>query len=131
MAAHRASDAEALVAGGAEVTTVSGRGRLTTATRPQFLERMRGYLGSIRFTRYADTAVPVVAVSADGTLGWLACETEAAGTSTAPETSTEGASEPIAYAFSWVELYARPLGGATGQGTGDWVAIGNASSERP
>jgi len=126
LAAHRASDAEALVAGSAPTTTVSGRGRLSSTTRPEFLERMRGALGAVRFTRYADTAVPVVAVSADGTLGWLACEIEAEGTRT-----VDGASEPLAYAFSWVELSARAADPVTGQGAGAWQAIGNASSERP
>jgi hypothetical protein len=120
MAAHRASDAERLAAGGAEVATVSGRGELRESRRADFIERMRGYLGSIRFSRYADTAVPVVAVSADGTLGWLACQMEAEGVRTA-----EGKTEPIAYAFSWVELYARPNAAAR------WTAIGNASSQRP
>jgi hypothetical protein len=105
------------------VTTVSGRGRLTASDRAAFLERMRGYLGSIRFSRYADTVVPVAAVSADGTLGWLACEMEAEGVRT-----ENGASEPIAYGFSWVELYGRPAGAAPGTA---YTALGNASSQRP
>jgi hypothetical protein len=119
MAAHRASDAAALTANGAEISTISGRGRLTSSTLTEFRDRMGGYLGSIRFTRYEDTAVPVIALSIDGTLGWLACEMEAEGTST-----TDGKSEPLAYAFSWVELSAKKADGA-------WQSIGNASSQRP
>jgi hypothetical protein len=121
LAAHRASDAEALVANQAPEGTVSGRGVLSTSTRAGMLERMRGYLGSIRFTRYVDTAVPVVAVSADGTLGWLACQIDAAG-----ERTVDGRTEPLAYAFSWVELYARAPDLAA-----PWLAIGNASSPKP
>jgi hypothetical protein len=124
MAAHRASDAGRLLAGTADLSTVSGRGRLSQSRRQEELARLSAYLGAIRFSRYEDTAMPVVAVSADGTLGWLACEMEAEGTRTA-----EGKSGPIAYAFSWVELYARAPGGA--EGAPRWRAIGNASSQRP
>jgi hypothetical protein len=120
MAAHRASDAERLAANGAEVATVSGRGELRESRRADFIARMRGYLGAIRFSRYADTAVPVVAVSLDGTMGWLACQMEAEGLRTA-----EGKTEPIAYAFSWIELYGRP------NAADRWTAVGNASSQRP
>lgn len=124
MAAHRASDAAMMTADDAEVTTVSGRGRLREVKREDQRARMGEYLGSMRFSRYEDTAVPVIAVSLDGTLGWLACEQEAEGVRT-----VEGKSEPIAYAFSWVELYARDASGVQGRRT--WRAIGNASSLRP
>jgi hypothetical protein len=68
--------------------------------------------------------VPVIALSEDGSLAWLACEMEAEGVRT-----LEGKSEPIAYAFSWVEHYAR--GPADSRGKRPWSAIGNASSLRP
>jgi len=124
MAAHRASDAGMLTADDAERTTVSGRGRLTEVKREDQLARMRQYLGAIRFSRYVDTVIPVIALSSDGSLAWLACEMEAEGIHTA-----DGKSEPIAYAFSWVEHYARDSGDARGQRA--WRAIGNASSLRP
>jgi hypothetical protein len=123
MAAHRASDAELMTADDAERSTVSGRGRLIEVKREDQRARMREYLGSIRFSRYEDTAVPVIALSLDGSLGWLACEQEAEGIRT-----VDGKSEPIAYAFSWVELYARDAGTAQHR---PWRAIGNASSLRP
>jgi len=123
MAAHRASDAALLTADAAERTTVSGRGRLSEVKRDEQLARMREYLGAIRFSRYVDTAVPVIAVSNDGSLAWLACEMDAAGVRTA-----EGKTEPIAYAFSWVELYSSAIDEA---GRRTWRGIGNASSQRP
>jgi len=124
MAAHRASDAAMLTADDAERTTVSGRGRLTEVKREDQQARMRQYLGAIRFSSYVDTVIPVIALSADGTLAWLACEMEAEGTHTAA-----GKSEPVAYAFSWVEHYARDSGEP--QARRAWRAIGNASSLRP
>ena len=47
--------------------------------------RLGPYLRSIRFTRYHDVRVPVIAVSNDGSLGWLACEIEAEGQEVAPQ----------------------------------------------
>lgn len=124
MAAHRASDAALLTANAAERATISGRGRLSEATREEQQERMRGYLGAMRFSRYQDTAVPVIALAEDGTLAWLACEMDAEGIHTA-----EGRSEPVAYGFSWTEFYAR--GPVDAQGRRAWHAIGNSSNERP
>jgi hypothetical protein len=95
MAAHRASDAELLTADAADRSIVSGRGMLSETRRDEQLTRMRGYLGSVRFSRYEDTQAPVIAMSADGTLAWLACEMEAEGVRNA-----DGKSEPLAYAFS-------------------------------
>src|SRR6185295_10677296 len=123
MAAHRSSDAGMLTADAAELTTVSGRGRLSQVTRDDQLARMREYLGATRFSRYADTVVPVIALSADGSLAWLACETDAAGVH-----SAHSRNEPVEYAFSWLELYARDPGDAPNRA---WRAIGNASSQRP
>jgi hypothetical protein len=123
MAAHRASDAELLTADAADRSIVSGRGMLSETRRDEQLTRMRGYLGSVRFSRYEDTQAPVIAMSADGTLAWLACEMEAEGVRNA-----DGKSEPLAYAFSWVEFYARESGSP---GHPSWRAIGNASSQKP
>jgi hypothetical protein len=124
MAAHRASDAAMLTADAAERSTISGRGRLSEVTGDEQRARMRRYLGAIRFSRYEDTAVPVIALAQDGTLAWLACQMEAEGIHT-----VEGRSESIAYGFSWTEFYAR--GPIDRRGRRAWRAIGNASSERP
>jgi hypothetical protein len=120
MAAHRTSDAAAFAADEAPVATLSGRGELNLRERAATVARMRDYLGSVRFERYADTVSPVVAVAADGTLGWLACEMGAEGKHT-----HDGVTEPIVFGFSWVELYAREPGAER------WLRIGNASSQRP
>ena len=122
LAAHRQSDIGMMLGDIAGRSTVSGRGTLTETSRDELAARLGPYLEQIRFTRYEDVVVPVVAVSADGTLGWLACQIEAAGTSRVAKLA-EGSPEPIAYGFSWVELYA-------GQ-DGRWQNIGNASSPRP
>ena len=122
MAAHRVSDAALLTADAAGRSTVSGRGRLSEVTRDEQLARLKDYLGAIRFSRYEDTAVPVIAVSHDGTLAWLACEMQAEG-----HHDPGGKNEPIAYGFSWIEHYARDPDSKDRR----WISIGNASSQRP
>jgi len=117
--AHRRSDIGMLAADEGERSIVSSRGELRASGREAVRERLGGYFAATRFTRYEDVEVPVVAVSADGTLGWLGCQIEAEGT----QTGTDGAASPIAYGFSWVELYARS--------EGRWLRVGNASSPRP
>lgn len=117
--AHRRSDIGMLAADEGERSIVSSRSELRASGREAVRERLGGYFAATRFARYEDVEVPVVAVSADGTLGWLACEIEAEGT----QTGADGAASPIAYGFSWVELYARS--------EGRWLRVGNASSPRP
>ena len=117
--AHRRSDVGMLLADSAQRTVSSGRGTLNETSRDALAARLGPYFERSRFTRYEDVVVPIVAISADGTLGWLACQIEADGTSAAPGAPPE----PIAFGFSWVELYAR--------NDGPWRSIGNASSARP
>ena len=81
--------------------------------------RLGPYLRSIRFTRYHDVRVPVIAVSNDGSLGWLACEIEAEGQEVAPQ----GQGARVAYGFSWIETAIKR--------NGRWLRNGNASSARP
>jgi len=117
--AHRRSDVRMLLADAGERTTSSGRGVLKELGREELAARLGPYLESTRFSRYEDVATPVIALSADGSLGWLACQIEAAGL----QQPANGPAESIAFGFSWIELYA--------QQDGAWRSIGNASSARP
>jgi hypothetical protein len=119
MEAHRASNVDLLLAHSAPEGTMSLRGKLVPSTVESMRERLGPYLRATRFDRYEDTAVPVVSVSRDGTLGWLACEIEASG----EQTDESGRIVPLEFGFSWVELVARD--------EGRWLGIGNASSQRP
>src|SRR5688572_31879008 len=70
--AHRRSDAAMLVGDAPDDFLVVSRGSVNTVTRAQMLQGMSGYLGSTTFTRYEDLRPPVVKVSQDGTLAWVA-----------------------------------------------------------
>ena len=117
--AHRRSDVALLLADANERSISSGRGVLRETGREELAARLGPYFAATRFTRYDDVVAPVLAVSADGTLGWLACQIEAAGT----QSQASGPPQPVAFGYSWVELYARQ--------NGEWRAIGNASSALP
>jgi hypothetical protein len=119
MVAHRAGDIEMLAADEAPRSLVSGRGSLRESGRDATRERLGAYLQTVRFDRYDDVVVPVVAVAQDGSLGWLACQIEASGTSL----GADGSQESLSYGFSWVELY--------GRSGGQWLRVGNASSAKP
>ena len=119
LAAHRASDVERLLANGGELSLGSHRGVLSMTDGAAMRARLGPYLAATRFSRYEDVAVPAIAVAADGSLGWLACQIEAEGV----QRDAAGQEAPLAFGFSWVELYARD--------GGRWRAIGNASSQRP
>ncbi len=117
--AHRRSDVALLLADAFERSLSSGRGALKETGRSELAARLGPYFESTRFSRYDDVVTPALALSADGTLGWVACQIEAAGLQQQPP----GPPQAIAFGFSWIELYARHEGG--------WQAIGNASSARP
>lgn len=117
--AHLEGDVQGILGDEAAEGTTSGRGRLSTMPRDALGRRLGAYLETTSFDRYEDTVVPIVAVSLDGSLGWLGCEIEAVGT----QQDASGAASPIAFGFSWVELVARA--------DGRWRRIGNASSARP
>lgn len=117
--AHRRSDVALLLADADERSISSGRGVLRETRREELAARLGPYFATTRFTRYDDVVPPVLAVSADGTMGWLACQIEAAGT----QSQASGPPQPVAFGYSWVELYARQ--------SGEWRAIGNASSALP
>ncbi len=115
--AHRRGDLDLLMADQAARGFNSGRGRLTGASREETRSRLGPYLAATTFTRYEDVVAPRIAVAADGSLAWLACEIEAEGVQAGPE----GAAA-IAFGYSWVEMLARD--------GGRWVRVGNASSGR-
>jgi hypothetical protein len=117
--AHATGDVARLAAGEFGRSTVARRGELIETTREALVGRLGPYLQSITFARYEDVRVPVVAVSNDGSVGWIACEIEAEGHEVEPQ--SQGAR--VAYAFAWIETAIKH--------NGRWLRNGNASSARP
>jgi hypothetical protein len=114
--AHLDRDAEFFVKGRPDDYLVVSRGQILRPTREATLERFRSYLGSTTFTEYKDLVPPVVKVSADGTLGWVAVQVGAKGVQRQPD----GKDEPLEFVSAWVSLFEKR--------NGEWVSIGNVSN---
>ena len=101
----------------ADTVLAINRGRLVWRGTERWAGRAV-YLDGAVFSVYRDIRRPVVRISDDGTLGWLAAEVEAKGT--LPD--GEGGRRPFHVVWAWVELYQKTDGG--------WRLVGNASNER-
>jgi hypothetical protein len=117
--AHLESDVESLLALETDDFLLVNRGELSTPPKEQRRAFLGPYLAATRFELYRDRVAPVVKVSRDGSLGWVAAQVEARGT----REFAPGESRPVEFVVAWIELYERR--------DGEWVAIGNASSFAP
>lgn len=114
--AHMAGDVDALLAYQADDFLLVDRGEISTLSKQDVRDFLGPYLASTKFEFYRDKMPPRVKVSRDGTLGWVAAQVEARGTSV----GSDAQPKTIEAVFAWIELYER---------RGDeWVSIGNATS---
>ena len=92
------------------------RGEMSSPSKQELRDFLGPYLAAAKFEFYRDKVPPLVKVSQDGTLGWVAAQIEARGQTV----GADGQARPIEAEFAWIELYER---------RGDeWVSIGNATS---
>jgi hypothetical protein len=80
LAAHCVGDAGQMAALSAAVLTSANRGKLTTMSNADLEERFITLFETLDYTEYHDLSDPVIEVSADGTLGWIAVNTRTVGT---------------------------------------------------
>jgi ketosteroid isomerase-like protein len=114
--AHMDGDIDALLAFQADDFLLVDRGEISSLSKQDVRDFLGPYLASTKFEFYRDKVPPLVKVSKDGTLGWVAAQIEARGESM----DTNGQPKTIEAVFAWIELYER---------RGDeWVSIGNATS---
>jgi hypothetical protein len=64
-------------------------------------------------------AEPQIAISSDGTLGWVIVQVQANGI----QTSERGEKVPIEFVSAWIELYEKR--------DGRWLRVGNVSNFKP
>lgn len=114
--AHRESDVDLLLEDEAEDYVVASRGEVSGPTLAERRARLGPYLEHTRFEEYRDVAEPVVAVSSDGTLGWVIAQVHARG----ERTRTDGGTEPVEFVSAWIELYEKR--------GGRWYRVGNVSN---
>lgn len=114
--AHMDGDIDALLAFQAEDFLLVDRGEISSLSKQDVRDFLGPYLASTKFEFYRDKVPPLVKVSQDGTLGWVAAQIEARGESVGPN----GQPKTIEAVFAWIELYERRKDA--------WVSIGNATS---
>jgi hypothetical protein len=114
--AHMDGDIDALLAIQADDFLLVNRGEVSTPSKQDRRDFLGPYLASTKFEYYRNKVPPLVKVSQDRTLGWVAAQIEARGESM----DSNGQARTIEAVFAWIELYER---------RGDeWVSIGNATS---
>ncbi len=117
--AHRVNNPEWFIRDRAEEYILVSRGEVLRPTSEQTVARFQDYLGRTRFTEYRDLVPPVVRISEDGTMGWIAVQVKVAGVQTQPD----GTEEKIDAVWAWVSMYEKH--------EGRWINTGNASNRRP
>ena len=119
MRAHRDGNVDIIIGNEPQDYVIASRGAISHPTIDQRRAALGPYLATTRFVEYVDIVAPVVAVSRDGTLGWVIVQVRAAG-----ERSDEaGAKHPIAFESAWIELYEKR--------DGRWFRVGNVSNFKP
>jgi hypothetical protein len=114
--AHMDGDIDALLSTQSEDFLLVDRGEVSSPSKQERRDFLGPYLASTKFEYYRDKVPPLVRVSRDGTLGWVAAQIEARGHSMGPD----GKTRQLEAVFAWIELYER---------RGDeWVSTGNATS---
>ena len=115
LAAHCLGDAALIADLTAPEIVVASRGELHRSTREETRGRFTALFERLDYTGYQDLVDPVIEVSDDGSLGWIAVNVRALGIEI--ESGT-----PFDSQWSWIML-ARKIDGA-------WLHAGNASNLR-
>lgn len=116
MEAHRRNDIDMLLKPEAADFLLASRGEVSRPTLEQRRQFLGPYLKATRFAEYVDTAPPIAQVSRDGTLGWVIVQVRARG----EQTTSSGATRPLAFESAWIELYEKR--------DGEWKRVGNVSN---
>jgi hypothetical protein len=117
--AHRQSDVELILEDESAGYVLADRGEITHPTLDERRARLGSYLRSTSFREYRDATDPVIAVSSDGSMGWVIVQVQASGI----QTAENGDKEPLEFVSAWIELYEKR--------NGRWLRIGNVSNFKP
>lgn len=118
MEGHRKGEVGLILEDELDDYVVAGRGAVSHPSRDERRDRLGPYLRQAKFEVYRDRIEPVVAISRDGTLGWVIVEVEAKGSMP----GADGTARPIEFVSAWIELYEKR--------DGRWLRVGNVSNFR-
>ena len=113
LAAHCIGDASLMAALSAPEVISANRGELTSTTNAELEKRFAALFEALDYTEYHDLSDPVVEVSADGTVAWIAVNTRATGIARATD-------QPFDDQWAWI-MTAQKIDGR-------WLHKANASN---
>ncbi len=113
--AHLEGDAALMAPGMADEMVSVSNGNLSANSREKTISFFQGYFARVKYLEWSDAAPPVIHVSPDGQIGWMAVKVRARYIDrTKPEAGEK------AFRSSWIATYQR-VGCA-------WKMTGNASA---
>lgn len=116
LAAHCLGDADMMADLSAEEVTVANRGVLSRDNNANMRDRFRQLFSRIEYDSYRDLAPPIIKISKEGDLGWIAVQVAAEGRDI--ETN-----RPFEDQWAWVMLVEKI--------DGEWKHVGNSSNRAP
>lgn len=113
--AHLAGNAELMAPGMADQIVLVSNGKLSVNPKEKMISFFKGYFDRVKYLEWSDAAPPMINVSPDGQMGWLAVKVRARYLERAkPETSEK------AFKSRWIATYQRV--GC------EWKMTGNSSA---
>lgn len=113
--AHLEGNAQLLALGVADQLVLVSNGDLSVNPKEKVIDFFEGYFGRVKYLEWSDAAPPVIAVSPDGQMGWMAVQVRARYLDrTKPESGEK------AFKSSWIATYQRA--GC------EWKMTGNSSA---
>jgi hypothetical protein len=100
--AHLQGKAELLADSLADVLLLAEKGVIETRSKAEVTRFYQGYLQRVRYSEWRDAGPPVVTVSPDGTMAWMAIAVEA--NYTRADKPAEGVKS---FKSSWIATYTR------------------------
>lgn len=116
MRAHLQSNAGMLLEDESTDYLLASRGEISHPTLDERRAKLAPYLERTTFESYVDLIPPIVTISSDGTLGWVAVQVEANGL----QKNDAGGNDPLQFVCAWIELYEKR--------DGRWLRVGNVSN---
>ena len=100
--AHLQGEAESIAATTSAQLLMADKGTIRMQSNAEVAQFFTGYLKRVRYSQWRDVSPPVVTVSPDGQMAWMAVEVEAKYTRTDKPADGEKS-----FRSSWIATYAR------------------------
>lgn len=114
--AHFKRDVEAMLAGAADEVINVAQGQIRRVPKQQTRQFLTGYMNGATYLEWDDLEPPIVRVSADGTMAWLAVRVRSRRT----KKDAQGAEKEEAFVFSGLMVLEKQ--------NGKWLRVANATA---